>query len=145
MSHKCYKTHRVVYGSLLLFWVVVGLFLTGCSRPLSCTLEENSIGYQTPQETLARGGGVCEDFAVLEFFNNDAEWMVQGYVDGQHHMWAEDAEGNILDQCYRGGVRVERIRFNSTTYKKPNGETGDAMRIPKLRNLVERLKGAENG
>lgn len=70
--------------------------------------------WQTPEETLLKGTGDCEDYAIAKFFDLKTlelePWLGYGKdEDNQWHMVCL-CEGRVLDNKY--GDFIELLRFN---------------------------------
>ena len=116
------------------------ILLTGCSN-LSYIPDGATDYWQTPAETYARGGGDCEDMAIVHFFRHESEnaWLVMGTCGDATHMIAV-WDGGKYDNANCKAFKP-LIYFNRNCYHQP-GRTGcgNARLIVKWRRITDQTE-----
>ncbi len=113
------------------------LLLSSCAHNIEYMDEASNAPWQTPVETLERGGGNCVSFAIIDFFRLEKEgrnpFLVIGWADGQSHMWVV-ASGKLIDRLLPSAHHVPLIYLN---------RAGEYKREPKAKRLNGRVQVAK--
>ena len=98
--------------------------------------------WQTPQETLARGKGDCEDLAILYWYNHQDQWLTYGTADLIGHVWVTSSTGDIVFTTAPNTVHTPKFYFNSKCYRLAGSTscTGDAKQIKKWNDVLRRMR-----
>ena len=129
---------RLIFGWLIISTLTIGFLASGCAQELRYIADSDDY-WQTPAETMERGGGDCEDLAIVAFFEHEQQgaWLVQGMCGVEGHMIAvwSDVQYDVAD-CENF---EPLIYFNRTCYHLA-GETGcdDATHIVKWNRILNR-------
>jgi len=125
--------------------LTLALLLAACTPQLQYIPDPDGTDYwQTPAETLQRGGGDCDDLSLLYWSKHQDQWLVHGTADGIGHLWVEDGKGNITFTTAPTRTHVADVYFNATCYHVPDStKCGDATHIQKWNRVLKAMRAEQ--